>query len=370
MQGNAIQCSPRSNISHCFVSKLEVGKIFSIAKFSVVANKDKYQIRNGDAYLIPFELIPLEDIHANDSSYLIDVMGCAIDIGTIRTTKSGSELLECQLINERGTRVRVTMWGSLCNDFLKRTGHGNATYIVILPSMNIKEYRDEIYLSSTSATTLFDAIDISQIVELHSIFRANNTPSVHYMSPLPTSRTMLSVLNLSAPKTLGSIILAGITDVKRGLRALAQSFSVRLARRAVIFPKPDSTGSIVETLFDDVAEVLLNKKAASFLCAEEAADDSDAIPREILSLANTYHVFEIKTHTYFAHESYVSFTVNKLVESNGDTEDSPVGIKTLGMLWSDQLSVCVGGLDDGKNSTLAEDNLDGEKEGKDWPLTI
>ncbi|KAL8159280.1 hypothetical protein V2J09_000817 [Rumex salicifolius] len=149
VKGNAIQCSVRSNISHCFVSKLIEGNVYSIKNFSVVPNKDKFLIRDSDPMMIelegytvviklsctldvfdrfPFQLVPLEEIRANDSTYLIG----------------------------------------------------------------------EIYLSSTTATSLFKAIDIPQISTLHVIMKTSNpNPRIHIStSPAISTGTLSQLLEM------------------------------------------------------------------------------------------------------------------------------------------------------------------------------
>ena len=83
-------------------------------------------------------------------------------------------------------------------------------------------------------------------------------------------------------------------------------------------------------LWDETATELTKTNAKSLLDSLEAEDEDDA-PALPAALTNTYgsvHVFEIKSHTYFNHVEYESFTctgvfpVDHTTESDLATESS------------------------------------------------
>ena len=72
----------------------------------------------------------------------------------------------------------------------------------------------------------------------------------------------------------------------------------------------DVTTQVVIVLWDETATELTKSNAKALLDGLEAEDEDDA-PALPAALTNTYgsvHVFEIKSHTYYNHNEYESFT--------------------------------------------------------------
>ncbi|KAL8170548.1 hypothetical protein V2J09_022352 [Rumex salicifolius] len=160
--------------------KLIEGSVYSIKNFSTLPNKEKFRVRNSDPLIIELEGYTSQVLNVQ----LIVLSAFRFSWFPYRNLPSTTP--------HRGTRVQVTLWGPLCCDFVqKREKHCNGAYIVIFPSMHIKEFRA--LLSSTSATTLFDVVDIPQIARLYDIMKSSNSPP----SLLATAAPVIGAQTLS-----------------------------------------------------------------------------------------------------------------------------------------------------------------------------
>ncbi|KAL6529085.1 hypothetical protein OROHE_014829 [Orobanche hederae] len=62
-------------------------------------------------------------------------------------------------------------------------------------------------------------------------------------------------------------------------------------------------------MFDETATELVKFSAESLLEGEdEAADDQPALPQALTNIIGTSHTLELKSHTYYEHGDYESFT--------------------------------------------------------------
>nr|GEU84932.1 hypothetical protein [Tanacetum cinerariifolium] len=117
--GNMIHCSAKAIVSHNFL-RLKEGGIYSVKKFDVKPNKDKYRILKNDVYMLefdgstairkalvkadgfvryPFQLQDFDGIESSKKKYLIDVTGYVTNVGRTNHLKSGSRNLDFHLAN-------------------------------------------------------------------------------------------------------------------------------------------------------------------------------------------------------------------------------------------------------------------------------
>ena len=92
----------------------------------------------------------------------------------------------------------------------------------------------------------------------------------------------------------------------------------------------DVTTQVVIVLWDETATELTKSSAKALLDGLEAEDEEDAPPLPA-ALTNTYgsvHVFEIKSHTYYNHAEYESFTCTGVfpVERPADSDVQQVSV--------------------------------------------
>lgn len=126
-----MHCIVRSSIAHCVVTKLQIGNIYSIRRFTVEANNELYRVRRDDPYVIqlegstiiqklecsdfgfvrqPFHLKDIEEIAYNGRKFLIDVVGRVINLSEYKPTKNGSHYCDFHLINERSIKLHSTLY--------------------------------------------------------------------------------------------------------------------------------------------------------------------------------------------------------------------------------------------------------------------
>ncbi|KAL8167440.1 hypothetical protein V2J09_008939, partial [Rumex salicifolius] len=301
-EGNVMHCSFRSSISHRFVALLEEGSVFSFKNFSLLVIKEKFRIRKDDRHIIsledytvvnkisfptdsfvrfPFQFTAFEDIETNDSAYLIVLPKTTLNyLMCLRNTESTGRLKESlppkislspvfQLL--RVGREQKDTHKRSCNWFVPPGSHYPASV-------------EQLEASS------------------HRLHGADS-----WKLAAPRRRRQRATVGLSPPPQTQLLCRFFL-----GFRSFLSNFR----DREVASYLSDSTGSMVITVFDDVAEKLIPTTAAILL--EERGDNGDenVLPEALLTLTNTKHAFKVKSHTYYYdHDSYESFTANKLVGS-------------------------------------------------------
>ncbi|KAL6517891.1 hypothetical protein OROMI_033592 [Orobanche minor] len=185
---NVMHCTMRSNISHCFIDKIQEGVVVCMRSFTV-QKRDEYRIIKDNDHFIelngstlvrkagkqvggfvrhPFQLMEFEKIQPTEKKYLIDVIGFIVTVGKSAHPRTGSKTLDFHLTNERirGRTLRVTLWGKLGDQLLKMMSGHCGNYTIILTSMSAKYYN--LGISSCSSTLILDSDEIPTIVEFKS----------------------------------------------------------------------------------------------------------------------------------------------------------------------------------------------------------
>ncbi|KAL8161409.1 hypothetical protein V2J09_012898 [Rumex salicifolius] len=134
---NAIQCSMRSNISQCFVSKLEEGRIFSLYNFTVIANKDKYWVRNGDAYILSLKATQLQSLRSNHDNQYGPLPVAGLDLVLSPSQWSSHPLmdnLEAQIYEtfEKDTTKYIQYEKAICKALIDRVPDEAASHVSTL----------------------------------------------------------------------------------------------------------------------------------------------------------------------------------------------------------------------------------------------
>ena len=79
----------------------------------------------------------------------------------------------------------------------------------------------------------------------------------------------------------------------------------------------DHTAQTVVVLFDETVRDLLKCSPESLLVSDPEVDGGLNLPRPITALIGTSHIFELKSHTYYEHGTYESFTCWKITQAYG-----------------------------------------------------
>ncbi|GJX55463.1 nucleic acid-binding, OB-fold protein [Tanacetum coccineum] len=104
---NVMHCTIKSNISHCFIDKIQ------------------------------------EEVVVSVSFCVADVIGYITTVGKSAQPRTRSKTLDFALTNERGHTLRVTLWGKLGDELLKMMSGHCENYTLILTSMSAKYYNSK-----------------------------------------------------------------------------------------------------------------------------------------------------------------------------------------------------------------------------------
>ncbi|XP_071699016.1 replication factor A protein 1-like [Rutidosis leptorrhynchoides] len=356
MDGNVIQLTAKNTVAHCFISRLKEGTVYLLNKFEVIPNKDDYLLLRDNKVLIqlqgstflrgissaehegfvrhPFACIPFEELQPNGGQFLIDVMGCVLNVSSVTPQKSGSTTLEFELANERRRRVRVTLWGKLGDSFLAMKPAAPAQYNIILSSVAArKDYYASpsnrcplasaggTSLSSTSATLI---IDDTQILTLAKFIKkisgmqfpddtGDLAPRGKFSAPIEGSIADLLGLARRGKNNVADVFkckveltnirmknsCCSICEAKKSISRQYGGFWCEscdkndpepIARFRIQFDVRDSSTETVVVLFDETAEQLTGKTAKTLLGGQDAATCTTVLPNALANLLTTAQV--------------------------------------------------------------------------------
>ncbi|XP_071740771.1 uncharacterized protein [Rutidosis leptorrhynchoides] len=311
---DVIQLTAKSNVDHHFIPRLKEGSVYLLNHFDVVRNKDEYLYSCGN-------LLKKWTVIA------VDVVGRVMNVGEPQPHKSGAVILEFDLANERGRRMKTTLWGTLGPSFVEKMPAANTLYCIILTSVSVKKtFNSNLSLSSTSATKIINDIQIPRLAK-----------SIEKMSgvELPTDMEDTSAVWQLPPPKEGTLsqLLAMVQKGKKHIsddvfKCRVKITNIRLKNSwfRVECDVTDGTASAVIVLFDETAEALTKTTAARLLVMLDAETCNTVLPNALANLLNTKQVVMLKTISYFEHGPYESFNgVNvypqEIAPENPPTED-------------------------------------------------
>ncbi|GJX54801.1 hypothetical protein Tco_0283170 [Tanacetum coccineum] len=219
------------------------------------------------------------------------------------------------MICRMGQSVRVTLWGRLGDMLIeKRTLHVGL-YPIVLTAMSVKLYNNRLYLSSTSSTLIVDDEQIPVLKRLK--------------------------IDDSGVELTKEMLLPDNTEVKVG--TLENLLMWARNRKYDVFNLPydiplldypvirleldisDATAEAVVVMFDETTKSLVKCSASSIVGSEDQEEGDSGLPPALANIVGTSHTLELKSHTYFEHENYESFTCWKVVEEEDVVETGSSG---------------------------------------------
>ncbi|XP_071713077.1 uncharacterized protein [Rutidosis leptorrhynchoides] len=368
-KGNVIQLTAKNTVAHCFIPRLKDGSVYLLKNFEVVPNRETYRILKDNKYLIqlqgstflrrqsiegstgfirhPFNCIPFEALEATEGKYLIDVVGCVLNVGSPQTPKKGSSTLEFELADERGHRVRVTLWESLGNNFLGRKPSTPAKYCIILSSVSVKEnYYGTKALSSTSSTMVLDDIEIPALSDFINKIRdvelcddqEELLSGRHY--PPPKEGTLADLLALVRKgknhsndvfkckveimnihmKNGWHYTTCNICQAKKGITRQNGGYWFRVQCDVRY-----GTAETVIVFFDETAEQLTQTMAPCLLAAQDEETCTTVLPNALANLLDTTQVVLIKIGSHYEQGTFESFNCIKVYLDEPVPETPPAG---------------------------------------------
>ncbi|KAL6527601.1 hypothetical protein OROMI_029412 [Orobanche minor] len=359
-RGNIMHCTAKSNTAHKFVDKLKEGIIYYINDFTVLSNKEDYRIMKDSAYMIefdgatsmrrssvkpdgfvrhPFDLIDFDNLQPTNNKFLIDVVGYVTNVGRSIQQRTGSRTLDFFLANQRGQAVRVTLWGGLGDVLIEKKTKNVGLYAIILTSVNAKHYNNKLYFSSSSSTLILDDAEIPALKEFNAnvnVLEVNKEALLANQSEAKAgtlenllmwarnrkndSATFICEVKINNIRTRKgwNYPSCGHDKCKKGLTRKEGKFWCEACNKPVAYPVvryrleidvSDSSAHTVVVMFDETATELVKCSAESLLEGEdEVAEDQPTLPHALSNIIGTSQMLELKSHTYYEHGQYESFT--------------------------------------------------------------
>ncbi|KAL6522319.1 hypothetical protein OROHE_016872 [Orobanche hederae] len=318
-RGNTMYCTAKSNTTHNFVDKLKEGIIYYINDFTVPPNKEDYRIMKDSAYMIefdgatsmrrsvkpddfvrhPFELIDFYNLQPTDNKFLIDVVGYVTNVGRSIQQGTSSRMLD------------------------------------FFPGQS----KDKLYLSSSSSTLILDDAEIPALKEFNAdvnVVEVNKEALLANQSEVKAgtlenlfmwarnrkndSVTFICEVTINNIRTRKgwNYPSCGSDKCKKALTRKEGKFWCEACNKPVAYPVvryrleidvSDSSAHTMVVMFDETATELVKCSAESLLEGEdEVAEDQPLLPHALAHIIGTSQMLELKSHTYYEHVHYESFT--------------------------------------------------------------
>ncbi|GJR98804.1 ATP-dependent DNA helicase PIF1-like protein [Tanacetum coccineum] len=355
LQGSTMHATARGSIGHNFL-KLKEGGIYSVKSFVVLPNKDEFRVIKNATFMLeldgattiqkvfvkpdgfirfPFQLVNFEHLETTNNKYLIDAAGYVTNVGRTIQQKTGSKMLDFHLANSRELLIK------------KRTSHVGV-YAIVLTCLTVKQYNSRLYLSSTSSTLILDDEEIPEVKQLKS-----DSSGAEFSKELPPvgcsdakAETLENLLMWSQNRkhdsaTFHCTVRIDNVRTKNGWnfpscrgkkckksvthsngRFICESCNKNVdylvLRYRLELQVSDDTAEVVVVMFNETATRLVKCTADSIVEYEDQlGDEHSPLPQALAKIIGTSHTLEFKSHTYYEHNTYESFTCWRIVTAEG-----------------------------------------------------
>ncbi|GJY83321.1 nucleic acid-binding, OB-fold protein [Tanacetum coccineum] len=209
------------------------------------------------------------------------------------------------------------------------------------PSTSTWPTKDKLYLSSSSSTRILDDADIPTLKELRS--KNNVAEQTEEVMAVDFSKTRVGTLenlllwahncrndcvgficqvrikNIKTSKGWNFPTCSG-ENCKKGVgRKLGGWFRLELG-------VSDETGHVVVVMYDETASELLGLRHAFYTrFPVQSLNDDSKFPPTLTNIIGSTHALELKSHTYYEHGTFESFTCWKLHSSEAAEESAGSG---------------------------------------------
>nr|GEW09650.1 hypothetical protein [Tanacetum cinerariifolium] len=378
------------NIAHNFL-KLKDGSVYLIRDFVFHPNKDEYRIfrdhvvilefdgetfvrkssvKGGGFVRYPFELQDLGNIELINNKYLIAFHAVSTSI---------TLAIFLSIIQKPVNAGDAVVGGRGLGDTLIEIKTKNVP-LVVLTAMNVKQYNNKTYLSSSSSTQILDDPHTPTLKEFkkgisdgegalnqvtvnveHSkpkdgtlenllIWAQNRKNDVslfffvvtprHYVPMvtqcyifcsfnLPPSTVKLRLITLGPEKAgttrpMGALNVSKVLIERLEASSVTHAISLLSTRFRLELDISDQTASTVVVMFDDTATELVKCSADSIVQAKDEVDVHAILPRALENVIGTTHILELKSHAYYEHGTFESFTCWRIIP--GEVVEESVGL--------------------------------------------
>ncbi|GJW32129.1 ATP-dependent DNA helicase PIF1-like protein [Tanacetum coccineum] len=273
------------------------------------------------------------DVYAANDAH---AAGYVTNVGRIVQQKTGSTTLDFHLANSRGQSVRVTLWGSLRELLIEKE-----------PAM----LGCRLYLSSTSSTLILDDEEIPEVKQLKA-----DSSGAEFSKEMPPvgclevkAGTLENLLMWSRNQKHDSATFHCTVHIdnvrtkngwnfpscegekcKKSITRSNGRFLCESCNKTMDYPVlryrlelevSDDTTEVVVAMFNETATSLVKCTADSIVEYEDQGDDHSPLPQALANIVGTNHTLEFKSHTYYEHNTYESFTYWRIVTAEGMGEN-------------------------------------------------
>ncbi|KAL6498497.1 Replication factor A protein 1 [Orobanche hederae] len=301
-------------------------------------------VSNSGFVRYPFQFVDIPDLALTSSNSTIDVVGFVKDVRQITTKRNGATTLDFKLENTMGHSVRVTLWNVLGENLIRKRTCRFGVYAAVLTCMIPRIYNRKLYISSSSSTVILDDDAIPAIDTLiggnSRAIMSRETLSMDCTQPRPTTLENLfmwarnlkhqpqpSSVGINNVRTQGgwNYQHCGGTNCMKGFTSEGGMFYCESCEGTVHYPVlryrlelevSDTTAEAVIVLYDETAKDLIKHSADSIV-----GSDDGALPQALASIVGTNMIFELKSHTYYEHDNFESFTCCKIISPTNRHEE-------------------------------------------------
>ncbi|KAL6529132.1 hypothetical protein OROHE_014876 [Orobanche hederae] len=250
----------------------------------------------------PFDLIDFDDLQVSNNKYLIDVVGYVTNVGRSTKQRTGSKTLDFYLTNQRTGANQLGHTVGKSRQCVDRKENKECWSSCRDSNFGQCKALQQLYLSSSSSTLILDDAEIPAMKEFTS-----DATSVTFNCQV--------IINNIRTRKGWNYPLCGSDKCKKGVTRKEGKFWCDACNKHSEYPVVryrleldiyDDTANTMVVMFDETATELVKFSAESLLEGED--EDQPALPQALTSIIGTSQTLELKSHTYYEHGAYESFT--------------------------------------------------------------
>nr|GEU58313.1 ATP-dependent DNA helicase PIF1-like [Tanacetum cinerariifolium] len=201
-------------------------------------------------------------------------------------------------LTKRGQQIKVMLWGALGHKLIEKRTRHIRLYPIVITAVSVKLYYNRLYLSSTSSSLIIDDEKIPVLRRLKHDDSSVDYPVLRYRLEIKISDDTAEVVVVLFDETATSLLKC--------------SASAMVASQACVCTPSDLLDLYTDSQLQD-------------------EDENTSLPAALANIVKTSQTLEPKSHTYYEHRNYESFTCWRIV-----TDDVVEGVSTLTWLLQKQ----------------------------------
>ncbi|XP_071704022.1 uncharacterized protein [Rutidosis leptorrhynchoides] len=336
-KGNVVQLTAKNTVAHCFIPRLKEGSVYLLKNFEVISNRDTYRILKDNKFLIqlqgstflrrqaieglsgfirhPFKCIAFDALEPTEGKYLIDAVGCVLNVGSPQNPKQGTSALEFELGSTSKGHIVGKPWEFFPAEEATVTRpilhHFELRFRETKPLRGVQLYDDE---EEPLAGHHYSPLKEDTLADLLALARKGKHNSADVF------KCKVELMNIRMKNgwhyTTCSICQAkkGITQQFGGYwcESCAKLVPEPITRFRVQCEVRDATAETVIVFFDETAEQLTQTTAPCLMAEQDEETCTTVLPNALANLLGTTQVVLIKTGSHYEHGMFKSFNCIKV----------------------------------------------------------